>query len=109
MRVRYDNWVEGLSGDWLISRQRFFGVPLPIWYAVDDDGDVQRDQVITPALDALPRRPHLGSCSRLHRRPARKPGGFVGEQTFLDTGATSSLTPQLPVAGEHTNFLNWCS
>ena len=38
MGVRYNNWVEGLTGDWLISRQRFFGVPIPVWYPLDAEG-----------------------------------------------------------------------
>ncbi len=95
MRVRYDNWVEGLSGDWLISRQRFFGVPLPIWYAVDDDGEVQRDQVITPELDALPVDPTSDSPPGYTEDQRGKPGGFVGEADIMDTWATSSLTPQI--------------
>ena len=39
MRVRYENWVNGLIGDWNITRQRFFGVPFPVWYPIDDDGN----------------------------------------------------------------------
>ena len=54
MRVRYENWVNGLNGDWLVSRQRFFGVSFPIWYPLDADGSPIHDQPITADESALP-------------------------------------------------------
>jgi valyl-tRNA synthetase len=54
MRVRFENWVNGLTGDWLVSRQRFFGVPIPVWYTLDADGNPDYDKIITPPESALP-------------------------------------------------------
>ena len=95
MRVRYENWVNGLSGDWLISRQRFFGVPIPVWYPLDDEGNPREGEVITPALDQLPVDPSSDTPPGFTEDQRGVPGGFLGELDIMDTWATSSLTPQL--------------
>jgi valyl-tRNA synthetase len=95
MRVRYQNWVDGLTGDWLISRQRFFGVPIPVWYPLDDDGNPRYDAPILPAGDALPVDPAAQPPPGYDESLRGKPGGFAADPDVMDTWATSSLTPQI--------------
>ena len=95
MRVRYENWTNGLTGDWLVSRQRFFGVPIPVWYGLDADGNRDYDRVIVPEVSQLPVDPTIDVPPGFTADQRGVPGGFDGEQDIFDTWATSSLTPQL--------------
>ena len=95
MRVRYENWVDGLTGDWLISRQRYFGVPIPIWYTVDADGAPDFEKPLVPAESALPVDPSSDVPAGFSEDQRGKPHGFIGEADVMDTWATSSLTPQI--------------
>jgi valyl-tRNA synthetase len=95
MRARYEDWVHGLAGDWLISRQRYLGVPVPVWYPLDADGAVRYDAPILPADDMLPVDPTADTPPGYQASQRGRPGGFAGDPDVMDTWATSSLTPQI--------------
>ena len=105
MKVRYENWVEGLNGDWLISRQRFFGVPLPLWYKLDAEGNPDYDQIIVPDENQLPIDPQSEAPVGFDESQRNKPNGFIGDPDVMDTWATSSLTPQIAASWELDNDL----
>jgi valyl-tRNA synthetase len=105
MLVRYENWVEGLNGDWLVSRQRFFGVPIPVWYPLDAQGNPDYESVITPSEESLPIDPSSDCPPGFTEDQRNQPGGFMGDPDVMDTWATSSLTPHIAGGWERDNDL----
>ncbi len=93
MKQRYDNWVGGLNGDWLISRQRFSGVPFPVWYPLDAEGEVVHDRPLVPREDQLPVDPASQAPDGYTEDERDQPGGFTRDPDIMDTWATSSLSP----------------
>ena len=105
MRSRYESWVEGLNGDWLISRQRFLGPPIPVWYEVGADGTTRYDRIITPDEADLPVDPLVDTPSGYTDDQRDRPGGFAADPDVMDTWATSSLTPQIACGWEEDDDL----
>ena len=83
MRQRYENWVNGLKWDWCISRQRYFGVPFPLWHCKKCKAVILADEKQLP-VDPLIQKPSKCSCGSTDFEP---------EKDVLDTWATSSITP----------------
>jgi len=84
MKTRYQVWVENLKWDWCISRQRYFGVPFPLWYCKACGSPIfarEEDLPVNP-LETAPPHPCGSGCHE-----------YVPESAVMDTWATSALTP----------------
>ncbi|MEM4256818.1 MAG: valine--tRNA ligase [Candidatus Diapherotrites archaeon] len=88
MKVRYENWIKGLQWDWSLSRQRYFGVPFPVWYCKKCGEIIIAEESQLP-VDPIQQKPLVSKCPKCGSQE------FVPEYDVLDTWATSSLTPQI--------------
>jgi valyl-tRNA synthetase len=99
MRKRFEDWTRNLAYDWCVSRQRYFGVPIPVWYPLDERGEPDYERPIVAAPDTLPVDPMTDAPPGFSEAQRGQPGGFIGEADIFDTWFTSSLTPQIGSGG----------
>ncbi|MDR2770012.1 MAG: valine--tRNA ligase, partial [Rickettsiales bacterium] len=96
MKSRFVNWTENLNQDWAISRQRFFGVPFPVWYGLDESGEPDFDHPII--AKKLPCDPATECPDGFAPDQRGRANGFVGDPDVMDTWMTSALTPKIAMA-----------
>ena len=98
MHNRYNEWVENIMWDWCISRQRYFGVPFPVWYC-KNCGEPIFASVEDLPVNPLSDKPRINKCSKCGCSE------FVPETDVMDTWATSSVTPLINMKyGEKDNY-----
>jgi valyl-tRNA synthetase len=95
MGIRFRDWTGNLSLDWCVSRQRYFGVPIPVWYPLDASGAPDHARPIVAPPERLPVDPTTEAPPGFSEDRRGRPGGFAGESDIFDTWFTSSLTPQI--------------
>ena len=106
MLKRYEQWVEGLNQDWCISRQRFFGVPFPVWYSINNKGQVDYTDVLLPdfsrflknetqPVDPMNSAPADWNVNLKNYTEDKRGKSFIADSSVMDTWASSSLSPQV--------------
>jgi len=98
MKVRLINWINGLQWDWCISRQRYFGIPFPVWYC-KNSGEVKLANIEDLPVDPIHSTPKT-KCSD-------GSNDFIPERDVLDTWATSALTPVIIYSLLQKNKFNY--